>query len=89
MNIITTEVTGTAFDGSTASYTVEEPESLVGVEITDLGGKLQRPHVAAFITCGREGSKIFLTADQARGFAEVLTAMADRLDAGAASAAVM
>lgn len=86
---IATEVVGTAFDAPTACYTVPEPESLVGVEITDMSGKLQMPHVAAFITCGEEGRKVFLTADQARGFADVLLAMADRLDAGAASAEVM
>ena len=89
MTDITTLVTGTAFDAPTACYTTPEQESLVGVEITDLGGKLPVPHVAAFITCGEEGRKVFLTADQARGFADVLISMADRLDAGAASAEVM
>ena len=84
-----TEVTGRAFDAPTACYTTPEPESLVGVEITDLGGALQMPRVAAFITCGVEGRKVFLTADQARGFADVLVSMADRLDAGASSAETM
>lgn len=80
------EVAGTAFDAPTACYTTVEPESLVGVEITDLGGQLSGPHVSVFITCEREGRKVFLAADEARGLASTLLSMADRLDAGAISA---
>ena len=80
------EVAGTAFDAPTACYTTAEPESLVGVEITDLGGRLAASHVSVFITCEREGRKVFLAADDARGLASALLSMADRLDAGAISA---
>ena len=86
MSDFISEVAGTAFDAPTACYTTAEPESLVGVEITDLGGRLDGPHIGVFITCEREGRKVFLAADDARGLASALLSMADRLDAGAISA---
>lgn len=86
MSDFISEVSGTAFDAPTACYTTPEPESLVGVEITDLGGRLTGPHIGVFITCGSEGRKVFLAADAARELASALLSIADRLEAGAISA---
>lgn len=84
-NDLNCSVSGRAFDAPTACYTTSEPESLVGVEITDLNGRLEQPHVGVFITCAEEGRKVFLRAEAARDLAGVLISMADLLDAGATS----
>ena len=86
MSELIVEVAGTAFDAPTACYRTSEPESLVGVEITDMAGQLEGAHVGVFITCGNEGRKVLLKADAARGLADVLMAMAVRIDAGATTA---
>lgn len=76
---------GIAFDAPTAAYTTHEMESLIGVEITDLGGQLDEHHVGVFITCGYDGRKVFLTSRAARELSNILLSFTDMLDAGATS----
>lgn len=83
---IITEAIGRAWDAPSACYNVEEPESLIGVEITDLDGRLNGHMIGVFITCGSEGRKVFLTADQVRDLASSLTTFAILLDGGATNA---
>lgn len=76
---------GIVFDAPTAAYTTQEMESLIGVEITDLGGQLDEHHVGVFITQGFEGRKVLLTSSAARELSDILLSFADLLDAGATS----
>lgn len=80
---VTTEISAKVWDRPTALFNVEGEESVVGIEITDLGGRLPQPMVAVFVVCMTDGTKVFLDAETARMVAAQILNAADHLDAGA------
>lgn len=79
---ITIEVNGRAWDCPAATYETTDEEYLIGVEITDMQGVLHIPRIAVFTSCGFEGTKVFLTPDQARDLAAQIRFSADAVDQG-------
>lgn len=80
---VRTECKAKVWDKPTALFNVENEESVVGVEITDLGGRLPQATVAIFVVCYTDGAKVFLDAETARSVAAQLLSAADQMDAGA------
>ncbi|WP_066112425.1 MULTISPECIES: hypothetical protein [unclassified Blastomonas] len=80
---VTTECSAKVWDRPTAGFYVEREESVVGIEITDLGGRLVEPMLAIFVVCNTDGTKVFLDAETARMVAAQILNAADHLDAGA------
>lgn len=80
---VRTECSAKVWDKPTALFNVENEESVVGIEITDLGGRLPESLVAVFVVCYTDGAKVFLDAETARSVAAQLLSAADQLDAGA------
>lgn len=77
------ECSAKVWDRATALFNVNSEESVVGIEITDLGGRLPQATVAIFVVCYTDGAKVFLDAETARAVATQLLSAADQLDAGA------
>ena len=79
---LTIEVNGRAWDCPATPFSADDDENLIGVEITDMEGVLHTPRVAVFCQSGFDGTKVFLTPDQARCLAGQIRMSADAIEAG-------
>lgn len=82
------DCTGKAWDVVAASFYAPGDVALIGMEITDMDGRLSRHAIGIFCICQGEGTKAFLSPATARDFAAQLLGAADQLEAGATSLAV-